>query len=96
MFGSKTQMQTDKQIMKKNMLKPGEQDGTGPSRRHIKGSKMKGLQSAKVLMNWRHFDENFFETMSHNAKKLKRGTPGTFQHPFCRKTPKNLRGTLWE
>ena len=36
-----------------------EQAGTGPSRRHIKGSKIaKGLQGAKVLVNWGPFDEN--------------------------------------
>ena len=28
-------------------------------------------------------------------KKLKRGPFGIFQHPFCRKTSKNARGTLW-
>ena len=29
------------------------QAGTGPSRRHIKGSKIaKGIQSAEVLVNW--------------------------------------------
>ena len=30
-----------------------------------------------------------FEKKSHNAEKLKGGPFGIFQHPFCRKTPKN-------
>ena len=30
-------------------------------------------------------------------KKTERGGPfGIFQHPFCRKTSKKCRGTLWE
>ena len=38
--------------------------GTGPSRRHIKGSKIaKGLQSAEVLVNWVPFDE-FFRSLT--------------------------------
>ena len=32
---------------------------------------------------------------SHNAEKLKGGPFGIFQHPFCRKTSKKCRGTLW-
>ena len=28
---------------------------------------------------------------SHNAEKLKGGSFGVFQHPFCRKTSKNFR-----
>ena len=28
-------------------------------------------------------------------KKLKEGPFGIFQHPFCRKTPKKLKGALW-
>ena len=34
------------------------QAGTGPSRRHIQGSKIaKGLQNVKVLVNWGPFYE---------------------------------------
>ena len=29
---------------------------------------------------------------SHNAEKLKGGPFGVFQHPFCRKTSKKLKG----
>ena len=37
------------------------QAGTGPSRRHIKGSKIaKGLQYVKVLVSWGPFYEKFF------------------------------------
>ena len=32
---------------------------------------------------------------SHNAEKLKEWPFGIFQHPFCRKTSKKCRGTLW-
>ena len=51
------------------------QAGTGPSRRHIKGSKIaKRHQNAKVLVNWGPFDENtisdgsfsFFKSLSRN------------------------------
>ena len=36
---------------------------------------------------WRK--NNFSKKKSHNAKKLKGGPFGVFQHPFCRKTSKN-------
>ena len=47
------------------------QAGTGPSRRHIQGSKIpKGLQNVKVLVNWGPFyGKFFFEKKSHNAGK---------------------------
>ena len=46
------------------------QAGTGPSRRHIKGSKIaKGIQSAEVLVNWVPLGF-FFEKRSHNAEKF--------------------------
>ena len=44
---------------------------TGPSRRHIYGSKLaKGLQNAKVLVNWGPFMRKKFEKKSHNAEKI--------------------------
>ena len=43
-----------------------EQAGSGPSWRHILGSKIaKGLQNVKVLVNW----GPFYEKNSHNAEK---------------------------
>ena len=37
-----------------------------------------------------------FGKKSHNAKKTETEGPcGIFQHPFCRKTSKKCRGTLW-
>ena len=64
-----------------------------PSRCHIKGSKTaKGLQSAKVLVNWGPFDDFFLGKKFHNAEKLKGGPFEIFQHPFCRKSPKKLKG----
>ena len=90
------------------------QAGTGPSRRHIQGSKIaKGLPSVNLQYSkiekpkngpsgapgpasaspWRAKEKK----MSHNAEKLKGGPFGVFQHPFCRKTSKNIEGrTLWE
>ena len=39
---------------------------------------------------------HFREKISQCRKKLKGGGPfGIFQHPFCRKTSKKCRGTLW-
>ena len=64
------------------------QAGTGPSRRHIQGSKIaKGLQSAKVLVNWGHFDEK----KSHNVgKKTERADPlGFFNIHSYAKSKKN-------
>ena len=112
---------------------PNEQAGTGPSRRHIQGSKIaKGLPSVNLQYNiekpkngpsgapepasanpWRAkrgtlpklstflsqlkggpFGEKnkFSKKKSHNAEKLKGGPFGIFQHPFCRKTAKKLKG----
>ena len=36
----------------------------------------------------------FFLNKSHNAKKNGRGTLREFQHPFCRKTTKKLKGSI--
>ena len=33
-----------------------------------------------------------FQKKSHNAEKQKGGPFGVFQHPFCRKTAKQLKG----
>ena len=62
------------------------QAGTGPSRRHIQGSKIAtGLQNFKVLVN--------FFLKSLNAERNWKGGPfGIFQPPFCCKTPKKLKG----
>ena len=42
--------------------------------------------------------KNFFEIKSHNAEKAERGKGpcGIFQHPFCRKTEKKLKGDFGE
>ena len=40
-------------------------------------------------MNWGPFYEKF---ESLNAEKTERGSFGIFQHPFCRKTPKQIEG----
>ena len=44
----------------------------GPSRRHIKGSKLaKGLQNFQVSVNWDYFYEvKIFEKKSHSAEKM--------------------------
>ena len=45
---------------------------------------MKKLKKTKIVI---------FGKKSHNAeKKLKGGTFGIFQHPFCRKTSKKMQG----
>ena len=78
------------------------QAGTGPSRRHIQGSKIaKRLPSVKysfTVLEIRNFLKIFFRKItyskkwtewrvkSHNAEKLKGGLFEVFQHPFCRKT----------
>ena len=36
--------------------------------------------------------KQIFEKMSHNPEKVKGGTFGIFQHLFCRKTAKKIRG----
>ena len=38
---------------------------------------------------------HFRKKISQSRKKLKGGAFGIFQHPFCRKTSKKCRGTLW-
>ena len=40
--------------------------------------------------------KNFFEKSLTMPKNWKRGPFGIFQHPFCRKTPKNWRGPSGE
>ena len=50
---------------------------------------------AIIKKNWRRgtFGENFFwEKVSQCRKNWKGGPFGIFQHPFCRKTPKKLKG----
>ena len=44
---------------------------------------MKKLKETKIFI---------FGKKSHNAKKLKGGAFGIFQHPFCRKTSKKMQG----
>ena len=63
------------------------QAGTGPSRRHIQGSKIaKRLPSVKYsfteVENRKFFD--FFLKKLHTKKIGPSGAP-VFQHPFCRK-----------
>ena len=79
--------------------------GTGPSRRHIQGSKIaKRLPSVKysftVVENRNFFWKNYIlkngpsgALTSHNAEKNWKEEPfGIFQHPFCRKTSKKMQG----
>ena len=41
-------------------------------------------------IEWGHLRKNKFpKTKSDNAKKLKGGSSGIFQHPFCCKTSQN-------
>ena len=62
-----------------------EQAGTGPSRRHIEGSKIaKGLHSVFSSTA----PQKIFGKKVSMSKKLKGGPFGIFQHPFCRKTQK--------
>ena len=55
------------------------------------------IHCCKTSKNWtvKKFGEKKFPKKFTMPKKLK-GVPfGNFQHPFCRKTSKNWRGTLW-
>ena len=53
----------------------------------ILSQNMKKLKKTKIFI---------FGKKSHNAEKNWKGGPfGIFQHPFCRKTSKKCRGTLW-
>ena len=90
---------------KKEDLKCLKQAGTGPSRRHIQGSKIaKRLPSVKYSLLQYSKTKNFLKITyskngpsgalkSHNAEKLKGGPFEVFQHPFCRKTWKKLKKT---
>ena len=58
-----------------------QQAGTGPSRRHIQGSKIaKRLPSVKysftVLENRNFFSKNFFEKITYSKKNGPSGAPG--------------------
>ena len=65
------------------------QAGTGPSRRHIQGSKIaKGHQRFKVFSSTA-LKNFFFEKSLTTPKKLKGGPFGIFLYPVCRKTQKN-------
>ena len=65
------------------------QAGTGPSRRHIQGSKIaKGHQSFKVFSSTAL--KKFLKKVSRRRKKLKGGPFGIFLYPVCRKTQKQL------
>ena len=64
------------------------QAGTGPSRRHIQGSKIaKGHQSVKVFSSTAL--KYFLKKVSQRRKKIERGPFGIFLCPVCRKTQKN-------
>ena len=69
------------------------QTGIGPSRRHIKGSKLpKGLQNVKVLVNWGPFYGNFFSKKSLTMpKKTERGTIWDFSKSILSKNIKKLK-----
>ena len=64
---------------------------TGPSRRHIQGSKIaKGHQSFKVFFSTA---QNFFlKKVSQRRKKLKGGTLWDFSIPSLSQNPKKLKG----
>ena len=51
-------------------------------------------QNVQVLVNWGPFNEKKIEKF-HNAKKMKGGPFGLFQHPFCRKISK-IEGSFGE
>ena len=66
------------------------QAGTGPSRRHIQGSKIaKGLQCIKVFSSTA--PDNVFEK-SHNAEKLKGGTLWDFSTSILSQNFKKMKG----
>ena len=68
-----------------------EQAGTGPSRRHIQGSKIaKGHESFKVFSSTAL--TMFFLKSLTTPKKIERGDPLRFFYPVCRKTQKKLKG----
>ena len=50
------------------------------------------LQNSKKIKGGTLGDENFDENVSQCRKKLKGVFLGIFRHPFCRKTPKTLKG----
>ena len=65
-----------------------------PKSAPYQGSKIaKGLQNAKVLVNWGPFYEK--NVFLWDFSKLKGGPFGIFQHPFCRTTQKKLKGDPW-
>ena len=67
------------------------QAGTGPSRRHIQGSKIaKGHQSFKVFSSTAL--KNFFEKSLTTPKKIERGTLWDFSIPSLSQNPKKLKG----
>ena len=71
------------------------QAGTGPSRRHIQGSKItKGYQSFKVFSSTAL--KFFLKKVSKRRKKLKGGPFGIFLYPVCRKTQKIEGGPFGE
>ena len=85
------QRHTEKPLGFNNLQFVAKQAGTGPSRRHIQGSKIaKGHQSFKVFSS---AVLKFFLIKSHNAeKKLKGGPFGIFLYPVSRKTQNKLKG----
>ena len=72
-----------------------QQAGTGPSRRHIQGSKIaKGHQSFKVFSSTAL--KKFFEKSLTTPKKIERGEPlGFFYTQSVAKPKKSEGGTLW-
>ena len=75
-----------------DLINKTKQAGTGPSRRHIYGSKIaKGHQSIKVFSSTA--PENIFWSLTMPGKFWKVGPSGIFQH-CVENSSKNWRGTL--
>ena len=69
---------------------------SGPAQVGALSKAQKWLEDFKVSKySLLQHPKTFFWKKSHNPeKKPKRGPFRIFQHPFCRKTPKNWRGTV--
>ena len=65
----------------------------------LKGRTLWGFSTSILSQNMKKLKKTkifIFGKKSHNAEKNWKGGPfGIFQHPFCRKTSKKCRGTLW-
>ena len=65
----------------------------------LKGGTLWDFSTSILSQNMKKLKKKFFFIFgikSHNAEKNWKEEPvGIFQHPFCRKTSKKCRGTLW-